>query len=326
VRLLVTGGAGYIGSITTRLLLDAGHEVVVIDSLERGHVPAVDRRAVLVKAAIGDTEILDSVLPDIDVVIHCAGYIEVAESQELPDLYYRKNLAEPSMMLDRMLRHGVRRLVFSSTAAVYGQPEVVPIPEEAPTRPINTYGASKLAFERMIAVTEDAGELEAVRLRYFNVAGAWPDGSLGEAHDPETHIVPRILRVAAGDHPTFTVFGTDYPTPDGTCVRDYVHVVDLAEAHRAAVEYLGDGGTGTICNLGSGRGYSNLEVVGECSSATGVEIEVASGPRRAGDPATLVAGIDRAREVLDWAPKRGLGEMVGDAWRWHSSHPAGYAR
>lgn len=324
MRLLVTGGAGYIGSIATRLLLDAGHAVTVLDSLERGHAAAVDPRAALIRASVGDAEALDSVLPGIDAVIHFAGYIEVAESQQFPDLYYRKNLAEPSMMLDRMLMHGVQRLVYSSTAAVYGQPDAVPIPEEAPTRPINTYGASKLSFERMIAVTEQAAELHAVRLRYFNVAGAWADGSLGEAHDPETHIVPRILRVAAGVIPRFTVFGDDYPTPDGTCVRDYVHVMDLAEAHRAAVGYLDAGGTSTVCNLGSGTGYSNLEVVEACRQATGTDIELEYGPRRPGDPARLVASIDRAREVLGWAPKRDLEQTVADAWRWQRSHPDGY--
>jgi UDP-glucose 4-epimerase len=256
-------------------------------------------------------------------VLHIAGYIEVAESQEKPELYYRKNLAEPSMMLDRMVTTGVRNLVFSSTAAVYGQPEVVPIPESAPTAPVNVYGASKLAFERLIAVAEQAGKIDAVRLRYFNVAGAWPDGSLGEAHDPETHIVPRVLRAAARGE-RFVVFGSDYPTSDGTCIRDYIHVMDLARAHLLAVEHLGGGGKGAICNLGSGRGYSNLEVVRACEEATGARIDLEFGPRRTGDPATLIARIDRAREVVGWEPERPLGEMVAGAWRWHTSHPSGY--
>ena len=325
MRILVTGGAGYIGSISTRLLVDAGHEVVVLDSLERGHRNAVDSRATLVVAPLGDIEILDSILPGMDAVLHCAGYIDVAESQRDPELYYRKNLAEPSRMLDRMTLHGVGNLVFSSTAAVYGQPETMPITEDALRQPINAYGASKLAFERMIELTESVGLIKAVRLRYFNVAGAWPDGSLGEAHPVETHIVPRLLKAATGFGASFSLFGTDYPTRDGTCVRDYIHVVDLAEAHRAALEYLHAGGAGTVCNLGSGKGYTNREVVDACRAVTGSDIAVDTGPRRAGDPAMLIASNERARKVLGWRPERDLHTMVGDAWRWHTLHPEGHA-
>lgn len=325
MRILVTGGAGYIGSITTRALVDAGHEVVVLDSLERGHRRAVDPRATLVVASVGDREVLDSVLPGMEAVIHCAGYIDVAESREDPDLYYRKNLAEPSMMLDRMTTNGVRCLVFSSTAAVYGQPERMPITEDADTHPINTYGASKLAFERMIVLAEKAGLIDAVRLRYFNVAGAWPDASLGEAHLTETHLVPLLLKAAAGADAMFTINGNDYPTSDGTCVRDYLHVMDLAEAHLRAVEYLADGGGGAVCNLGSGGGYSNLEVAQTCSAVTGVEIPIECGARRQGDPAMLIASNVQARSLLGWEPRRDLRSMVEDAWRWHSTHPHGYA-
>lgn len=323
MRILVTGGAGYIGSITTRLLVDAGHEVTVLDSLERGHASAVDPRAELVVGPLGDREMLDSVLPRTDAVLHCAGYIDVAESQSDPDLYYRKNLAEPSVMLDRMMAHGVKRVVFSSTAAVYGEPASVPIPETAPCAPVNVYGASKLAFERMIQAAEEAGVVAGVRLRYFNVAGAWPDGSLGEAHDPETHIVPRLLRSAAEGTP-FTLFGTDYPTPDGTCVRDYVHVMDLARGHLIALEWLAAGGAGLVCNLGSGTGYSNREVIAACEAVTGVPLDVKVANRRDGDPARLIAGIRRAADVLGWSPELDLATMVADAWRWHRSHPHGY--
>lgn len=327
MRVLVTGGAGYIGSISVRLLLDAGHEVLVLDSLERGHRAAVDPRATLVVASLGDADVLDSIVPGLDAVLHCAGYIEVGESQREPALYYQKNLAEPSMLLDRMTTHDVRCLVFSSTAAVYGQPTEMPITEDTPRAPINAYGASKLAFERMIEIAQDAGLISAVRLRYFNVAGAWPDGSLGEAHTTETHIVPLLLKAAGSDNGTrFTLFGDDYPTPDGTCVRDYIHVVDLAEAHRSALEYLVRGGAGVVCNLGSGRGYSNREVAATCAEVSGAEIGIDVGPRRDGDPATLIASNERAKSVLGWRPQRDLRTMVSDAWRWHHDHPDGYTR
>lgn len=324
MRVLVTGGAGYIGSITVRHLLDSGHSVVVLDSLERGHAASVDPRAWLIQGSVGDLALLDDILPDVDVVVHCAGYIEVAESQSDPDLYYRKNLAEPSRMLDRMVANGVRKLVFSSTAAVYGVPEQMPITEDTPRHPINVYGASKLAFERLIEITVGTGVLDAVRFRYFNVAGAWPDGSLGEAHDPESHIVPRLLRAAASGDGVFTLYGDDYPTPDGSCVRDYIHVLDLAEAHRLAVEHLGEGGESVVCNLGSGQGYSNREVVKRCSEVVGREISVAVGPRRDGDPPALIAANHRAKRILGWSPQRDLEDMVRDAWAWHSMHPHGY--
>lgn len=324
MRILVTGGAGYIGSITVRHLLDAGHEVLVLDSLERGYRAAVDRRATLLIASVGDEDMLDVVLPGTDVVIHCAGYIEVAESQRLPELYHEKNVTEPARLLAKMAEHSVKHLVFSSTAAVYGQPGEMPITEDAPLKPINAYGASKLEFERMILRAQEAGQLTAVRLRYFNVAGAWSDGSLGEAHQPESHIVPRLLQAAQGAGAQFTLFGSDYPTPDGTCVRDYLHVLDLAEAHRLAAEYLTAGGEGTVCNLGSGSGYSNLEVARMCAEVTGREVVIEHGPRREGDPATLIASNARAASVLGWRPERDLRAMVTDAWRWHEAHPQGY--
>lgn len=324
MRILVTGGAGYIGSITTRMLCDAGHEVIVLDSLERGHRQAVDERATLVVASVGDCDVLDSVLPGIDVVVHLAGYIDVAEARLDPDLYYRKNLAEPSMMLDRMTVTGVCNLVFTSTAAVYGEQERMPVTEDAPTRPIDSHGASKLAFERMVGITEGAGLLNAVRLRCFNTAGAWPDGSLGEAHEPERHLVPRLLAAAAGGG-TFELHGEDYPTPDGSCVRDYVHVMDMAEAHVRAVEYLGDDGESAICNIGSGQGVSNREVAELCAEVTGREIPVTVGPRRAGDVPTLIASNARAREILGWRPSRDLRAIVEDAWRWHQGHLRGFS-
>ena len=323
MRILVTGGAGYIGSITTRMLCDANHEVIVLDSLERGHRRAVDSRATLVVSAVGDCDVLDSVLPGIDVVIHFAGYIDVAEAHEDLDLYYRKNLAEPSMMLDRMTTTGVRNLVFSSTAAVYGDQERMPITEDARTQPLDSHGASKLAYERMVDITERAGMLNAVRLRCFNAAGAWTDGSLGEAHDPEMHLIPLLLRAAVTGDPV-EINGCDYATPDGTCVRDYVHVMDLADAHVRAAVYLADDGESVICNVGSGQGYSNREVAAVCAEVTGREIELIDGPKRPGDVPALIGSYARAREVLGWTPRRDLQVMIEDAWRWHQLHPDGY--
>ena len=326
MRILVTGGAGYIGSITARSLLDAGHEVIVLDSLEKGWREAVDRRARVEAGDVGDRKLLDWLLPGCDAVMHLAGFIEVAESQEDPGRYFDNNVARPLTMLRAMVDHGVGALVFSSTAAVYGVPETVPIVEDAPTVPVNAYGASKLMFEQMIEHFGAAHGLRSIRLRYFNVAGAWPDGALGEAHEPETHIVPRVLRAMADGQATFEVFGGDYPTADGTCVRDYLHVCDLADAHRLALERLGKDGEGGVFNLGNGRGYSNLEVVRACAEVTGRDVEIVIGPRRPGDPPTLVASHERARSVLGWEPRRGeLRTMIEDAWRWHSTNPNGYA-
>jgi UDP-glucose 4-epimerase len=325
MRLLVTGGAGYIGSATVRTLLDAGHDVVVLDTLEKGWRAAVDARAELVVGSVGDRALLDCVLPGCDAVMHLAGYIEVAESQADPERYFANNLAAPTVMLDAMVAHGVDAIVFSSTAAVYGQPESVPITENAAATPINAYGASKLAFEFLLDRYGREHGHRSIRLRYFNAAGAWPDGSIGEAHRPESHLIPRILTSMAGGRTSFEVYGGDYDTPDGTCVRDYVHVCDLASAHRLALERLGTGGAGGVFNLGNGRGYSNLEVVAACAEVTGREVEIEIGPRREGDPARLVASSTRAAAELGWAPQRGeLAAIVGDAWRWHTAHPDGY--
>jgi UDP-glucose 4-epimerase len=325
MRILVTGGAGYIGSVTTRVLCDRGHEIVVLDSLEKGHAEAVDPRATLVVGDIGDEVSLARALPGADALMHLAGYIEVAESQAQPERYRDNNVVRATRMLDAMREHGVGVLVFSSTAAVYGEPETVPIPEDAPTRPVNVYGETKLAIERELAKRAEASELRTISLRYFNVAGAWPDGSLGEAHEPETHIIPRVLRAMLSGAGEFEVYGGDYPTLDGTCVRDYIHVADLARAHALALERLGAGESGGIFNLGNGRGYSNLEVLKACAKVTGTVLRPSIGPRRPGDPAVLVASNARAAEVLGWRPERGgLGEIVTDAAAWHRSHPDGY--
>ncbi len=325
MKILVTGGAGYIGSVTTRLLLDSGNEVIVLDSLVNGHREAVDPRATLVVADVGDRATLDSVLPGCGAVLHLAGLIDVAESQADPDRYFDFNVARPLEMLRAVTDHGVGAIVFSSTAAVYGEPARVPIEEDAATVPVNVYGASKLMFERMLDVSGASHGLRCVRFRYFNVAGAWPGGTIGEAHDPETHLIPRVLRAMADGQATFEVFGGDYPTPDGTCVRDYIHVWDLARAHLMALERLVAGGESAVFNLGNERGFSNLEVVRTCAEVTGREVEIVIAPRREGDPAILVASNARAEAELGWEPVCGeLRTMVEDAWRWHSTHPQGY--
>lgn len=324
MRFLVTGGAGYIGSVTTRLLLDAGHEVCVIDTLEHGFRDAVDTRADLVIADVGDVDVVRSAACGCDAVLHLAGYIEVAESQSAPGRYFDNNVARPTRMLDALLGADVGAIVFSSTAAVYGQPRSIPITEDAPRCPINVYGASKLMFEEVLEWYAATAGLVSVRLRYFNVAGAWPDGSIGEAHDPESHIIPRILQAVGRGEREFEVFGGDYPTPDGTCVRDYIHVCDLARAHLLALERAARG-EGGVFNLGNGEGFSNLEVVRTCAEVVGRDVEVRIGPRRAGDPAVLVASSARARADLGWVPERpALLDIVTDAWRWHESHPGGY--
>ncbi len=324
MRVLVTGGAGYIGSITARLLIERGHDCVVLDTLERGWRGAVDERARFVEGSVSDSEAVLGALEGCDAVMHLAGLIDVAESEREPERYRQANAVGPLALLDAMVETGVGALVFSSTAAVYGEPERVPIVESDPTQPVNAYGASKLEFERSIEQYAVRG-IRAVRFRYFNVAGAWPDGSIGEAHKPETHIVPRILTAMRDGQDRFEVFGADYPTRDGTCVRDYIHVRDLADAHALGLERLGAGGTGGVYNLGNGEGFTNLEVVQACSRVTGLSVMIEFGPRREGDPAMLVASSERARAELGWSPARpSLEEMVGDAWRWHLARPNGY--
>ncbi len=327
MRILVTGGAGYIGSITVRSLLDAGHEVTVLDTLEKGRRAAIDDRASLEVGSVGDRAALDRVLPGCDAVMHLAGYIEVAESQADPDRYFANNVAAPTVMLAAMADHCVDALVFSSTAAVYGQPAVSPITEDAETMPINAYGESKLAFEKLLDSVAGVAGLRSIRFRYFNAAGASPDGLLGEAHRPETHLIPRILAAMAAGRSRFEVYGGDYDTPDGTCVRDYVHVSDLAAAHVLALERLGTGGPGAVLNLGNGRGYSNREVVAMCAEVTGRAVTIDIGPRRPGDPDRLVASHDRATAELGWIARRSdLHTIVEDACRWHSTHPSGYEK
>ncbi len=333
MRILVTGGAGYIGAITARYLLEQAHEVVVLDTLERGPAAAVPDGALLIQGDVGSPEMTRLAVMGCDAVIHCAGYIEVAESVAEPQRYLDNNVERPRVLLEAMGELGVRALVFSSSAAVYGVSEEIPIPEAAAPHPVSPYGESKLAFERILVDEAGTGRIASVSLRYFNAAGAWPDGSLGEAHDPESHLIPRILRGVAAGEPRITLFGDDYPTPDGTCVRDYVHVLDLAWAHLLAAEWLveglaqGETPVATALNLGTGTGFSNREVVAACAAVTGVDIEIERGPRRPGDPAVLVASNARAAEVLGWEPERGeLATIVTDAWLWEAGRASSDVR
>lgn len=324
MKLLVTGGAGYIGSIVARHLLGGGHEVVVFDNLERGHRAAVPEGARLVVADVRDADGLTGALAEgFDGVLHFAALSLVGESVSHPNRYYHNNVVGTLHLLDAMVSHEIPRLVFSSTAAVYGEPDDVPIRESAPARPTNPYGATKLAVDRMIGNYCEAFELGAVSLRYFNVAGA--SGDAGEDHDPETHLIPNILRAALGANPHVEVFGTDYPTRDGTAIRDYIHIDDLAAAHLLALDGA-TGGQHRIFNLGNGAGFSVREVIEAAREVTGHEIPVREGPRRPGDPAMLVAAADLIRSELGWQPhKPDVRDMVADAWAFAHSHPAGYS-
>jgi UDP-glucose 4-epimerase len=311
VKLLVTGGAGYIGSVVTAQLLEAGHDVVVLDDLSTGHRDAVPGGARPVQGTLRDSafEVLDG--GGFDAVLHFAAKSLVGESVEKPGLYWDKNLGESLALLDAMRRAGVHRIVFSSTAATYGEPESTPILETDPTRPTNPYGASKLAIDTALAEYARLHGIGGVSLRYFNVAGA--HGPYGERHTTETHLIPIVLQVAAGRRDTVAMYGDDYPTPDGTCVRDYIHVVDLGVAHLLALDGC-EPGTHKVFNLGNGNGFSVREVIEVCREVTGHPIPAEVGPRRAGDPAVLVASSDKIRSQLGWKPERDLRAMVADAW------------
>ncbi len=324
MKLLVTGGAGYIGSIVSRQLLEAGHEVVVLDNLERGHRSAVAPGARLIEADLREPgEVARAVGEGFDGVLHFAALALVGESVSHPERYYRTNVVGTLNLLEAMHHAQISRLVFSSTCAVYGQPDEVPISEEAPPRPANAYGASKLAVDGMIGDVCRAYGLGAVSLRYFNVAGA--SGDAGEDHYPETHLIPNVLRAAQGRSPHVEVFGTDYPTPDGTAIRDYIHIEDLATAHILALDATAEG-EHAIYNLGTGNGFSVREVIDAAREVTGAEITVIESPRRPGDPPRLVAASGKIRAELGWEPRKPhLSEMVGDAWAFITAHPEGYS-
>jgi UDP-glucose 4-epimerase len=323
MKLLVTGGAGYIGSVVARQLLGAGHDVTVLDSLYRGHRSAIPEGAAFVQVDLNDrAETAAALQPGFDGVLHFAALALVAESVEFPERYWRGNVGATLNLLEAMVASGTPRLVFSSTCATYGEPDVVPIAEDTPNAPINSYGQSKLAVDRMIGDFCAAHPLGAISLRYFNVAGA--SGPCGEHHEPETHIIPLVLQAAAGQRDHVKLFGTDYPTRDGSAVRDYIHVEDLADAHLLALDRI-TANEHRIYNLGNGNGFSVREVIDAARRVTGREIKVVEEDRRPGDPPELVAASERIRTELGWeARKPELETMIADAWAWHQAHPDGY--
>jgi UDP-glucose 4-epimerase len=325
MRILVTGGAGYIGSHAVKLFNRRGHEVWVYDNLSTGHRTAVPAER-LVVGDLKDVHRLDQLLlgQRIEAVVHFAASCYVGESVQHPAKYYDNNLVNTLNLLECVRRHRVRRFVFSSTCATYGVPETVPITEETPQLPINPYGNTKLAVERALADYGRAYQIGYAALRYFNAAGASPEGDIGEDHDPETHLIPLVIQAAVGRRPHVEVFGTDYPTPDGTCVRDYIHVDDLAEAHLLALERL-EPGRELIYNLGVGKGYSVREVVRAVEEVSGKAVPVKEAPRRPGDPPVLVAAADKVRRELGWEPRYAdLRAIVETAWNWHRAHAHGY--
>lgn len=325
MRILVTGGAGYIGSVVTEQLVAGGHDVVVLDDLRHGHRTAVHPDARFAKINLVDAtairEFLSATRPD--AVVHLAAEALIDESVRNPGRFYEVNMTGGLNLLEAMAAAGTRRLVFSSTAAVYGEPEDVPISEDAPKAPVNSYGESKLAFERMLPWYQRAHGLQHVTLRYFNAAGATYDH--GEDHRPETHLIPAVFEVALGRRDVLHVFGTDYDTPDGTCIRDYIHVVDIAHAHVRALHEV-DRLVAGVYNMGNGSGYSNAEVIACVHRVTGADIRVCEAPRRPGDPERLVADSERIRRDLGWEPAYpGLESIVRSAWEWRLRNPGGYA-
>lgn len=326
-RILVPGGAGYIGSHMVYALIENGYEAIVVDNLETGHAAAIHPKAAFWRGDIRDSGFVAQLLSKerIDGVIHFAASSLVGESMQKPLAYYDNNLHGTQVLLQGMLQFGVKHIVFSSTAATYGEPERIPILEEDRTLPTNTYGDTKLAVERMLHWAAQAHGLQYAALRYFNACGAHSSGRIGEAHSPETHLIPLLLQVAQGKRPGIQIFGDDYNTPDGTCIRDYVHVEDLAQAHILALEYLLSGNESDIFNLGNGVGFSVRQVLAAAEQVVGQTIVHNIAPRRAGDPERLVASSEKALQVLGWQPQySALDTIVRSAWRWHSGHPNGY--
>lgn len=328
MAVLVTGGAGYIGSHTVAALLERNEEVVVIDNFQQGFREAV-LGGQIYEGDISDSLFMDKVFTEnqIDAVIHFAANSLVGESMKDPGKYYRNNVYGTLCLLEAMQAHHVKQIVFSSTAATYGEPDQVPILEDDRTLPTNAYGETKLAMEKMMKWFDTAHGIKYVALRYFNAAGAHTSGKIGEDHDPETHLIPLILQTALGQRAHISIFGEDYATPDGTCIRDYIHVMDLADAHIMALNKLRSGGASTTYNLGSGNGYSVNEVIETARQVTGKTIPAVKEGRRSGDPAILIASSDKIKAELNWFPKRDqLDVIIRDAWNWHKEHPNGYSK
>ena len=329
MTILVLGGAGYIGSHTVKELCDAGENVVVADCLATGHKEAVNKKARFYKGDIRDGAFLDEIFTKekIDVVMHFCAFSLVGESVVDPIKYYDNNMGGAIMLLKKMHEHGLNKIVFSSTAAVYGEPKRVPIMENDKTEPTNPYGETKLSMEKMFKWASKAYGINFVSLRYFNASGADQTGFIGEDHNPETHLIPLILQVPLGKRKFISIFGTDYPTPDGTCIRDYIHVTDLAQAHILAAKYLMAGNKSDIFNLGNGVGFSVKEVIETARKVTGHPIPAKEEGRRAGDPAQLIASSAKAREILGWKPEHdSLEEIIASAWKWHKNNPIGYEK
>jgi len=327
--ILVSGGAGYIGSHTVKTLLEQGYKPVVLDNLVTGHRQSVANNVPFYQGDIADSSLVRKIVEreQISAVIHFAARSLVGESAEKPDLYFEENTAKTNRFVSTLLQSGVKRLIFSSTAATYGIPEEIPIPESSPTHPINPYGYSKLMIEQSFSWLEKAYGLEWIALRYFNAAGAALDGSLGEDHIPETHLIPLILKTALGQRESISIFGTDYSTPDGTCIRDYIHILDLAKAHILALEALGKGTESGVYNVGTGSGYSVREVIETARQVTGRRIPVVESPRRPGDPDRLVAKVEKIQSFLRWTHQySSLEQIMKSAWAWHLSHPNGFEK
>lgn len=327
MSILVCGGAGYIGSHTVYKLIEQGKDVVIIDNLQSGHMGAVHPKAKFYKGDIRDAAILDKIFTEnkIQSIVHFAANSLVGESMIKPLLYFNNNVYGMQILLESMVKHDINNIVFSSTAAVYGEPKKIPILEDDETNPTNTYGETKLTMEKMMKWCNKAYGINYVALRYFNAAGSLGDGTIGEDHNPESHLIPLILQVPLGKREAITVFGSDYPTPDGTCLRDYIHVLDLADAHIKAVEYLESGKGSNVFNLGNGVGFSVKEMIVAAEEATGQDIKVVIGERRAGDPAQLIASSDKARQLLGWVPQyTDVKKIIKDAWVFHTAHPNGF--
>lgn len=317
MNILLTGGAGYIGSVTARFLVEHGHNVTIIDNLSRGFKSAVHPDVTFIEADVADITTVITIRDKIDAVVHLAAYGYVGESVHSPELYWNNNVVKTIRLLDGMRELGIRNIVFASTCATYGEPETIPITEDNPTKPVNPYGMTKLAIDMALSSEATAHGLAATSLRFFNVAGAYQDA--GERHDPETHIIPLLLEALSGKRDSFMLYGTDYPTSDGTCIRDYIHVLDLARAIEMSLTSA-TAGQHAIYNLGTGTGFSNLQIIAAAKKVTGKDLDVVHDQRRPGDPPALVASNKRAQEHLGWEPQHStLEEMIGDAWRFHQA-------